>query len=423
MQDIAANAGKLIAKGKLSKMKGVKVDSSTKRDAERKQKAQPEAGSGEAGDPDSKSSGMIMPSMRTMGPVQTIENLLTPTIALDYNQLTRGVGMNMLAAIAPGTERVIDLSKSGIPQFSNRALDSRKDSDESLSKSVNFRSPTGYNMKDKFPGLFPLPKKETGSGFELPTFSLNRLPVDLPEIKDEPEDESPYHARRSLRINQEIKKSLRIDGDKFNKHAGGIQFSNTDYTNHLINDHRNYDSQDATKVPEKLTLAEEIRLNLSDGKSRKDKMNQITNFSMFSANDEDMSEDGANFNTSINDKGELKGIGPTVVGLNAKIMNRYPYFRMETPDAGSGLVLKDKRRVMLGNLAGSGFLHSFENRGTPDSPRKFGGENEYGMKKGKTCGGGTMALPSLTNGPDGLKNQKTFCRFLNQLKNVKDESV
>jgi hypothetical protein len=165
MQDVAANAGKLMAKGKLSKMKGVKVDSSSKRDAQSKQKAQPEAGSGEACDPDSKSSGMIMPSMRTMGPVQTIDNLLTPTIALDYNQLTRGVGMNLLAAIAPGTERVIDRAKSGILQLSNRALDSRKDSDESLPKSVNFRSPTGYDMKDKYPGLFPLPKKETGPGF------------------------------------------------------------------------------------------------------------------------------------------------------------------------------------------------------------------------------------------------------------------
>jgi hypothetical protein len=164
MQDIAANAGKLMAKGKLSKMKGGKVDFSSKRDAQSKQKAQPEAGSGEAFDPDSKSSGMIMPSMRTMGPVQTIDNLLTPTIALDYNQLTRGVGMNLLAAIAPG-KRVIDRAKSGILQLSNRALDSRKDSDESLPKSVNFRSPTGCDMKDKYPGLFSLPKKETGPGF------------------------------------------------------------------------------------------------------------------------------------------------------------------------------------------------------------------------------------------------------------------
>lgn len=329
--------------------------------------------------------------------------------------------MNMLAAIAPGTERVIDRAKIGHLQLSNRALDSGKDSDESPPKSVNFCSPTGYDMKDNYPGLFPALKKETGPGFELPTMSLNRLPVDLPEIKDEPEDEAPYHARKSLRINQEIKKSLQIDGDKFNKHVGGIQFSNTDYTKYLINNHRNYDSQDATKFREKLTFAEEIRLNLSDGKSRTDKINQITNFSIFSANDEDISGNGGNFNTSMNDKGGVKGIEPTVVGLNSKIMNRNPYFRPETPDAGSGLVLKDKRRVMLGNLAGSGFLHSSENRGVPESLRKFGGENEYGLKKGKTSGGGTMAPPSLTNGPDGLRIQKTFCRFLNQLKNVKDE--
>jgi hypothetical protein len=85
IQEVAASARKLVAKRKLSTMKGVKGDSSSKLDAQSKQKAQPEAGYGKAGDPDSKSSGMIMPSMRTIGPVQAIDNLLTPTIALDYN--------------------------------------------------------------------------------------------------------------------------------------------------------------------------------------------------------------------------------------------------------------------------------------------------------------------------------------------------
>jgi hypothetical protein len=432
MVDVAANAGKLMARGRLSAMKSpvVKGDSFSKLEPQSKPWAQPQAGSGKAGDPDSKSSNMIMHSMRTMDPVLSLENLVSPTIALDYNQLIRGAAMNMFGGkSAARTERAIDRAGPGILQLSNRALDSGKDGDESPAKSVNFRSPTGSDMKDKYPGLFPPPKKETGPGFELPRHSsLNRLPIDLPEIKDEPEDEAPYQSHKSLRINQAIKKSLLIDGNKFNKHVGGIQFSNTDYTKYLIDNHgltKNYDTQEVNKVKEKLKFSEEIKLNLNDSKPKKDKINQLTNFSMISAIDQDLAGDRGKLNSSMGDGGEVKGIEPTVVGLNAKIMNRYPYFRTETPEAraGNGLVLRDKRRVMLGNLAGSGFLHSFEHRGVPESPKKFGGENEYGLKKGKAGAGGTMAPPSLTNGTEGSRNQRTFYRFLNQLKNVNDESL